>query len=480
MQPQTESLAQIFTEYASNVLFECADGRKVMYADVLELGGGVALRETTRRLVFCMCENEPGGLAGYLSLLLARAVPFMLNAGLSSAQILPLVDAYRPGFIWLPQSRAAEFSRAQCLLEYDGYSLLWLNSREQQIHNTLALLLSTSGSTGSPKFVRLSHENILSNARSIVQYLQLSPEEVPITTLSPSYTYGLSIIHSHVLMGAKIALTSNTFFDRNFWDFLKTIRATSFGGVPYHYEILKKLGFTKMGLPSLRTLTQAGGRMEAELTREYATHCARQGMRFFTMYGQVEATARVAYLPAEKAVEKSGSIGIAVPGGKLWIENEQGQIQEGAAAAGELVYQGPNVSMGYAQGYEDLGLGDEHRGVLRTGDLARRDADGDYYIVGRLKRFLKLFGQRVNLQDVEDWLAKAGHVVACAGRDDQLEIYLPHGLIEMAKDIKLAVVQHLKVAPSAVKVIAIIDFPRSVTGKIQFTELSSRAGETLA
>lgn len=480
MPHQTPSLADRLTQHEGRVLFECADGRQTTYAEVLELAAGAALRDTGRRLVFCLCDNEPGGLGGYLALMAARAVPLMLNVALSAPQVHALVDAYRPEFIWLPQPRAAEFPAATRLVEYQGYCLLGLGFWGYSIHDSLALLLSTSGSTGSPKFVRLSHENLLTNACSIAEYLQLHPQEVPISTLSPSYTYGLSILHSHVLVGAKVALTTKTFFDRGFWDFFKSVRATSFGGVPYHYEILKKLRFTRMELPSLRTLTQAGGRMDAELTREFAAHCASQGVRFFTMYGQAEATARVAYLPAQKALEKAGSIGVAVRGGALWLEDELGQVQEGADAVGELVYKGPNVFMGYAQGYADLALGDERCGVLHTGDLARRDADGDYYIVGRLKRFLKLFGHRVNLQDVEDWLAKAGHEVVCAGQDDLLEIYWPQGTPEGAKGIKQAMVQHLKVAPGAVKVVAIAEFPRSNAGKIQFAELRAQAGETLA
>lgn len=482
MQNETPSLVDRLVQHEGRVLFECVDGSQTTYAEVLDLAAGTALRDVVRRLVFCLCDNESGGLGGYLALMAVRAVPLMLNVALSAPQVRALADAYRPGFIWLPQSRADEFPAAARLVEYRGYCLLGLRSTEYAVHGDLALLLSTSGSTGSPKFVRLSHTNLLSNACSIAEYLQLDPHEVPITTLSPSYTYGLSILHSHVLVGAKVALTTKTFFDRGFWDFLKSVRATSFGGVPFHYEMLKKLRFARMELPSLRTLTQAGGRMNVELTREFATHCACQGMRFFTMYGQAEATARVAYLPAHKALEKVGSIGGAIPGGELWLENDRDRVLErgDAMGMGELIYKGPNVSLGYAKGHADLALGDERNGVLCTGDIARRDADGDYYIVGRLKRFLKLYGHRVNLQDVEDWLAKDGYEVACSGHDDLLEIYWPQGTREGAKRIKHLVVQHLNVAPGAVKVIAIAELPRNDAGKIRFAELCALAAETLA
>ena len=480
MPHQMPSLVDRLLKHEDRVLFECADSIQTTYAEVLDLAAGAAMRDVARRLVFCLCDNEPGGVGGYLALMAARAVPLMLNVALSAPQVQTLADAYHPGFIWLPSARALEFPAAIRVVEFKGYCLLSVGATGHPVHDDLALLLSTSGSTGSPKFVRLSHTNLLSNACSIAEYLQLHPEEVPITTLSPSYTYGLSILHSHVLVGAKVALTTKTFFDRGFWDFLKSVRATSLGGVPYHYEMLKKLRFNRMELPSLRTLTQAGGRMDVELTREFASHCARQGMRFFTMYGQAEATARVAYLPAHKALEKVGSIGGAIPGGELWLKQDHEKAPDGGDAIGELIYKGSNVSMGYAQGYADLSRGDERNGVLCTGDLARQDADGDYYIVGRLKRFLKLYGHRINLQDVEDWLAKLGHTVACAGQDDLLEVYLPQGTPEVAKGIKQTVVQYLKVTPGAVKIIAVDELPRSAAGKIQFSELRAHGAVTLA
>ena len=466
--------------HAGRTLFDCADGGRVSYADVLELGEQPAFKTARRRLVFCISENDPGGLTGYLALLSANAVPLMLGAGTSPLQLQPLIDAYQPGLIWLPCSRVGEFPSAKPLLIHGDYCLLETGEQAYPVHDSLALLMSTSGSTGSPKFVRLSHANLLGNAQAIAQYLELTADEVPITTLPPSYTYGLSIIHSHLLVGSRIALTNQSFFDRGFWGLLKAAGATSLGGVPYHYEILKRLRFTRMELPSLRTLTQAGGRMAPELTQEYAAHCAAHGMRFFTMYGQAEATARIAYLPPEKALAKAGSIGIAIPGGRLWIEDEHGQVQQGTEAVGELVYQGGNVSMGYARGYADLAREDERGGILRTGDMARRDAEGDYHIIGRLKRFLKLFGHRVNLQDIEQWLLEAGHAVACAGRDDRLEIYQPLATPEAAKEIKAKVVKHIKVAPGAVRVIGIGALPRNDAGKIRYADLAAQAGEILA
>ncbi len=480
MTQKKERLIDVLAAHGIRTLFRDASGQHLFYSEVLQLGRHAAFTHTRRRLVFCLTDNDLNGLAGYLSLLLADAVPLMLAPNVPAEQLRNLLEDYRPSHLWLPALRCDEFKNANPVFTHGDYALLDMGNPDLEIHDDLALLLGTSGSTGSPKFVRLSHGNILSNARSIADYLGLSADDVPITTLPPSYTYGLSIIHSHILVGASIAVTNTTFFDRIFWDFLRTAKATSFSGVPYHYEILKKLRFTRMDLPHLRTLTQAGGRMEPDLTLEYAKHCANRGMRFFTMYGQAEATARMSYLPPDKAIRKAGSIGTAIPGGRFWLEDETGHEIDQDDMPGELVYAGPNVSMGYAVGYKDLARGDEHQGVLRTGDLAKRDAEGDYYIVGRLKRFIKLFGRRTNLLDVEKLLLDAGYVVACSGRDDCLEIYVRQPTVDQAKNIKKQVMDHLQVTVKGVAVYGIEDLPRNDSGKIQYAELTPRIGTLLA
>lgn len=480
MSNENNRLSSYVIQHGSNVLFQNSEGGALYYSDVCQLGSRKPFVSTHRNLVFCLADNDFGGLAGYIALLVADAVPLMLGSTVSLEQMQDLIAFYKPRYIWLPEVRREEMTSAEYLESFEGYCLLDLHNTTTKINDSLALLLGTSGSTGSPKFVRLSHENVLSNAQSIAKYLDLNSEELPVTTLPPSYTYGLSIIHSHILVGATIAVTNKTFFDRNFWSFIRDVKATSISGVPYHYEMLKKLRFNKMDLPSLKTLTQAGGRMEPELTKEYATYCEVNGMRFFTMYGQAEATARMSYLPSEKTVSKAGSIGVAIPGGEFWLEDQNGEVIDKSDMAGELVYQGRNVSMGYANGYEDLTKGDERHGVLRTGDIAKRDKDGYYYIVGRLKRFIKLFGNRINLQDVERFLLDAGHIVACAGQDDCLEIYMPESSDLQAKQIKKQVADYLKVALPGIAVYGIRKLPRNESGKIQYAELQPQNSALLA
>ncbi|MDI9570463.1 MAG: AMP-binding protein, partial [Pseudomonadota bacterium] len=202
---------------------------------------------------------------------------------------------------------------------------------------------------------------------------------------------------------------------------------------------------------------------------EFAAVCAEKGIRFFVMYGQTEATARMSYLPSEYAITKAGSMGIAIPGGEFWLETENGEVITAEDTVGELVYKGDNVAMGYAEGWADLGKGRENGDVLKTGDYAKRDADGFYYIVGRKKRFLKMFGNRVNLDEVERLVRDLGYNCACTGEDDRLRIFTTDR--EGLAAIKNFAAHAMDIPPSGLEVSHIERLPRSDAGKILYSEL---------
>jgi acyl-CoA synthetase (AMP-forming)/AMP-acid ligase II len=329
--------------------------------------------------------------------------------------------------------------------------------------------MTTSGSTGSAKFVRLSYGNLAANAASIASYLELHDEDRAITTLPIHYVFGLSVVNSHLQVGGRIALTGASLMEKRFWDQAKMQRASSLSGVPYTYELLRRLRWERMELPDLKAMTQAGGKLSAALVAEFAGHCQKKGIRFYVMYGAAEATARMAYLPPELALEKPGSIGVPIPGGELWIEDEKGNAIVESGVAGELFYRGQNVSLGYAGRREDLALGDERGGVLATGDLAQRDAEGAFFIVGRKSRFVKLFGNRVNLEEVEHHLRGAGIDCACAGDDAQLRIYITNPAL--GNEAISAAQRLTRLHSSAFRASLIERIPRNAAGKIIYTEL---------
>jgi long-chain acyl-CoA synthetase len=443
---------------------------RLTYAELAALADGVRSAMEPRRVALVASANNLESIVGYLACLRARVVPLMVSAAASADQLAALVDVYRPEYLWLPHDHALS-AGLETANRTGSYALLRTRGQPAAaLHPALALLLTTSGSTGSPALVRLSYANLDSNTDSIVQYLGIASGDRPITTLPMSYTYGLSIINTHLRRGATIILTSRSVVDKAFWEALRRHEATTFGGVPYTYEMMWKLRFAKMDLPSVRVLTQAGGKLSADLSRDVAKACEAKGIRFIVMYGQAEATARMSYLPAEHAVAKAGSIGVAIPGGSLWLEDDAGKAVAAANVEGELVFKGANVSLGYAFTRNDLAKGDENNGVLRTGDLAIRDADGCFYITGRRKRFLKLFGNRINLDDVERMLTAAGHECACGGVDDHLKVFTTRADGHAA--IKQLLADKTGIHPSAFEVTHIERIPRNESGKVIYPALA--------
>lgn len=424
-----------------------------------------------RSLIFILSSNTMGSLIAYVACLNERVVPVMLDAQIDSALLSHYVEVYKPCYIWTPASRSSDFKGDLIFSDWE-YALICCRVAENAaLYSDLGLLLTTSGSTGSPRFVRQSYENISQNAHSIMSYLDLDESEKAITTLPMNYTYGLSIINSHLMVGATLILTEKTLIQREFWNMFVKYQVTSFGGVPYTYEILDKLMFFRRDLPSLRTMTQAGGKLSPLLHRKFADYALKKGKRFVVMYGASEATARMAYLPSERSLEKCGAIGIAIPGGRLMLMDERSEIITTSDTIGELVYEGKNVTLGYAERREDLCRGDERNGILHTGDLAKRDSDGFYYIVGRKKRFLKIFGHRIGLEETE--LLIREHYpeceCACVGKDDSMYVFVDSS--EKCDEIRRFLADKMKLNISAFHVRYLAALPKNNVGKILYNKL---------
>ena len=403
--------------------------RQYTYGEILDFSEKIKKIIPPRSIVLSLCESSPGSVFGYASFLYAECVPIMVNAGTDISLIQNIANKYLPQYIWLPNSAVEFFSSYETFVEVSdyGYSLLRISLRSSvsvypSPHPDLALLLSTSGSTGSPKLVRLSYENLLSNTMSICEYLKIIRADRPITTLPMNYSYGLSVINTHLYAGASIILTDESYAQKTFWDLFKKNSATSFSGVPYTYEILKRIHFERMELLSLKCMTQAGGKLSEELQRFFAEYAIKRNIDFFIMYGQTEATARMSYLDPKLATEKIGSIGKAIPGGRFEIRDDQNNIINQPGVKGNLFYCGTNVFMGYADSINDLCKENLHNGLLDTGDLAEYDNDNFLYIKGRKKRFIKIYGNRVNLDEIESILKKkySDFKIVCCGKDDHL------------------------------------------------------------
>lgn len=411
-----------------------------------------------RRLVMLAARNDLESLVGYLAAMTAGH-PLLLTPADKPAALASLLATYEPDVV-LRSGDGDSDSDSDLDLEER-----WPGTRHE-LHPDLALLLSTSGSTGSPKLVRLSRTNLTENARAIAEYLGISPDDRAATTLPITYCYGLSVINSHLIRGASLVLTDLSVVDPCFWDVFRDRGATSFAAVPYSFDLLDRVGFAEMDLPSLRYVTQAGGRLAPDKVRSWAEVGQRRGWDLFVMYGATEATARMAYLPPDLAAEHPETVGVPVPGGSFRIDPVEGLPD------GELVYTGPNVMLGYAERPEDLALGRRVH-ELRTGDLARRHANGLYEVVGRRSRFVKIAGLRVDLGQVERNLADLGAVAAAAGSDDGLVI-----AVEGEQDTGMltkVLASDLGLPRASVEVQAVDRLPRLASGKIDYTAVRDLA-----
>ena len=444
-------------------------GRNISYSMLCLDVERIAVCFEPGQLVFILCRNDYSSVVMYLAALENRAIPLLLSADIEEKQLIKLCEIYRPAHIAAPDgSMIPDFYSLRGGKKYE-HTLYTINVPSKvRINENLALLMTTSGSTGDPKLVRLSAENIANNVASIIDYLSISSSDRAITTLPISYSYGLSVLHTHLAAGGSIVLTNHSLMEREFWQNIQDYSVTCFSGVPYHYEMLLRLGLKRLKISSITKMTQAGGHLDFSKMKQIATYCIEKNITFWTMYGQTEASPRISYVPSFNTLNKPNSIGIPILGGRMWISNDDGSDITSTGDIGELVYEGKNVCMGYAHSRDDLSLGDINKQVLKTGDLARCDKDGYFYIMGRLKRFIKIFGTRISLDQLEETVRNQGYDTVLHGEDDQLIAYVVDVNVSVQKDIKEEISRQSGIHKTAIKVVNVREIPLLDTGKIDY------------
>lgn len=459
------SFAQRLADFGDQVAITSVD-EVVTYAQLAHrVDQAAAILGSRRRLIVQVAQNTTASLVWYLAALRSNN-PLILIPDGTVDELARICDTYNPDV-----TIDAE-AKLRSRREYSAHDL----------HPDLALMLSTSGSTGSPKLVRLSHRNLEANAAAIAQYLQIRTSDRAATTMPMGYCYGLSVINSHLAVGAGLVLTGLSVVDECFWQLFRQAEATTFAAVPYTFDLLERVGFSGMDLPNLRYVTQAGGRLAPERVRDLAQLGVRNGWDLYVMYGQTEATARMAYLPPDLASEYPQAIGVAIPGGELSLAPTKDAPADGV---GELVYSGANVMLGYATKSADLAQG-AVISSLRTGDLARRNAAGLFEVVGRCGQFAKLFGKRIDLVQLEHRLASQAIDATCfalipaadSGVDqERLVAAITTGSAPQNEisQVRAAVADIAHVPAGTVQVLVLPELPRLASGKLDLPALKLEA-----
>lgn len=441
-----------------------AFGCKMTYGDLEKMSREYAGYISSRALVMILCDYDIDTVAFYYCQMVNHVVPILLSKNLEQDFLENLIKTYQPEFIWCLEGNDIQLSEYICEVRrcVGQHILLKTNYSGCEMNPELALLMTTSGTTGSAKLVRISYENLRSNMEDYVKAVDIQPDDRVITTLPMYYCYGLSNLHIHWLVGGSVYVTDYSMMNTAFWNFLERSEITNFAGVPYVYDILMQIGFFEKEYPSLRFLTQAGAKLVEDKQVYIAEQLLKKGILFYICYGQTEATTYISVLPYEYAGKKLGSVGRA-------LQNIEVSVTD---LDGELVCRGKSVSLGYAYNRGDLMLLDHNEGILRTGDIAYIDDEGDIFLKGRIKRFVKVLGARVSLDELEQILARhfVGVEFACVGKDNQIQVcYCGEKKLEL--EISEFCIKKLKLKKNMLSYRNVRLLPRGDSGKILYKEL---------
>ena len=425
-----------------------------------------------KSLTFLISHNSVASIICYVSAIRHDNTVVLIDVKTNIENIIQLFNLYKPSFIMAPKGWLKTPLLNNCEVKesiFDYVICKTKNTKRFEINPELNLLLPTSGSMGSPKFVRLSNKNLKSNADSIIRSLNIKSKDKTITTMPFSYSFMLSIINTYLESGACIVASNYSLFEKKFWEQFKKNKITSLSGVPYIYEMFIKLGLERIYIPSLKTLTQAGGKLSDKSAKKLIEFSKTKKIKFYTMYGQTEAAPRMSLLDWTDAEKKIGSIGKAIPYTKMWLEDKKGNPIRKSNITGELVFKGKNVSLGYSNNIKDLNSKDKNKGVLKTGDLASFDKDGFFYIQGRKNRIVKIFGNRFNLDEIESKMNQQNIKVVCKEKNGKLIVFFEANISkeEVLRSITQITGQN-KVAFDCVKINKI---PRTSSGKIDYLKI---------
>ena len=399
------------------------DKQSFTYNDVLKKINNLKAYINSKKLNFLICENSVDCFTIYIGLIRTNSKVFLISNKITSDDLNILIKKFKPDNIFKPISFLLKNKYKNKKL-FKNYEVLISKKRSyEKIDNRVSVLISTSGSSGNAKFVALSKKNILSNTRSIVKYLSLKSTDQTITTLDLNYSYGFSILNTHIFTGASIVVTKRSLLEKEFWNIFKTKKITNISGVPSTYHILKRFKLFKNFNNKIRFMTAAGGKLDLETLKYFAKKMYKKDKNFYYMYGQTEASPRMSYIKTKDIFKNPQSIGKPISEGNFYLKDKNKRIIKKPYVRGILNYKGPNIMLGYVINLKDLESFSKINS-LETGDIAYFNKNKFYFLEGRESRYIKVDYVRYNLDDLEKIISKKFKDVKCVGTDNLLKIFI--------------------------------------------------------
>ena len=464
-------LFRAFNKYKNNIAIIDKEHSDLSYKQVLKESNKIKKKIKIKSLILIISENTLGSLLAYIFCIINNHVAIIIDSKTDKKNILKVFKNYEPNYIFLSKEIKTIFNK-KCLEKYSFFDQILLKNKinkKKKLNKNLSVLLSTSGSMGSIKFVKLSRNNLKINTDSIINYLKINNKDSAITNLPISYSYMISVINTHLEAGGSIIISKYSLIEKKFWKILKNSKVTSFNGVPYTYEMLIRIGIKNIKINSLKYLTQAGGKLEKNKLKEIINFCKKHNLKFFSMYGQTEASPRISYLKPEFSEKKIGSIGKGLSGNKIYIINDTGKKILKPYVEGEIICEGKNVFMGYSKNYNDLNRPNEKNYKLKTGDLGFFDKDGFFFITSRISRITKIFGNRIDLGDLESLMKQKGYKVVCLSDNKKIFIFIEKKYNKTNLINTISQITNLNI--SSFKLIKLKYFPRTSNNKVSYSEL---------
>ncbi len=465
-----------FTSQGDRVAIVSEQGQKYSYKDLATISLSRLSKLEPKSVCLLICNLSETAIIYYIGLIRRRITTILIDANLDQQKIDKIISNYSPNYIISPLASSITHIEFEIIDQVDDFIIYENKSEdhESSLEDT-SLCLTTSGSTGSAKFVKLSLANIDSNTQSIIKAVGINQNQVTITTIPMSYSYGLSVINTSLEVGGTLILNTSQVTSKEFWRKVIEFNVDTLSGVPYVYEQLSRLTPEFLNRTEIRKFTQAGGKLSKPVREHFKEIVKETGISFYVMYGQTEATARMAVLPPEDFNDFANAIGFAIPGGNLTVCDEMGARIETPETIGEICFEGPNVFQGYATNRIDLIESQPKAPILKTGDLGYFDGKGRFYITGRLKRITKLLGNRIDLEEVEHFLLEQGIETICVEHRDRL--FVVSTLAEIPPEIQSHLLEYLRISPLLVTFESIPEIPRLPSGKVDYNSIINSFGD---